>query len=463
MNDNRDIGTDSTFFHGSVPPFFTMLIFGIALLLITPPFQAPDEPAHFYRSWQIGCFKRLIIEPDQDAGTYMFEDLHTLKLLGTDDFPFHSERKVSATYFKSLFDFRFQSEKEEWILFSNTATNHWYLYIPQVTGVIFSRMLDTPPIYSLYFGRILNLLTWSFCVMASIRLFPPLKWLFLSLALMPMTLFQASSLSADALVFGTAFCFIAVVMRMITREGSITWIETTAIMVIGSLFMIGKQGYFPLAGLVLLIPRRRFKTRLHQTRFMLVCLLLFSAVVVLRIHMISGIQDHHPKVVPDDQLANILSDPVGYIWILINSLNHKLTFYLISFVGFFGWLDTPLPDSVVFFYLIFILVICNTTVKIKPALTFGQKLVMTGITIGNVLILMTLMYLYWTPVGDRIIEGVQGRYLIPIAPITGLLFSNRSVRNITRNRFFAPVFYLVIWGMLSYSVLVIVARYYIGV
>src|SRR4028119_531544 len=29
------------------------LLFGLAFAVVTPPFQAPDEPAHFYRSYAI--------------------------------------------------------------------------------------------------------------------------------------------------------------------------------------------------------------------------------------------------------------------------------------------------------------------------------------------------------------------------------------------------------------------------
>ena len=238
-----------------------MMMFGIAMAVVTPPFQTPDEPAHFYRSWQIGCFEPLVIQPNRDAGANLFKELHALKLLGTADIPFHYDRKVSADYYRTLFRFRLETGQKKFFLFSNTAINHWYLYLPQAAAVITIRWIDAPPIFSLYFGRMLNLLSWSLCMLAAIRLYPPAKWLFLCIALMPMSLAQASSLSADALVNGTAFCFVALTLRNCNIDSSVGWKESCGLIALGSLFLIGKQGYFPILAMSFSRPRTNGSAR----------------------------------------------------------------------------------------------------------------------------------------------------------------------------------------------------------
>lgn len=458
MNNHRDSKAVSGF-RSLIPPIGTMLLFGIAMILITPPFQAPDEPAHFYRAWQSGCFESRVVHPNKDAGADLFKDLHALKLLGTADFPFHPEHKVKADYYRSLFRFRLSSEEKQFFLFSNTAINHGYLYIPQAAGVILVRLLNAPPIVSLYLGRFLNLSAWCLCILVIIRLFPPGKWLFVSIALMPMSLFQASTLSADTLFNGTAFCFIALVLRNCNRNDPMKWKEICSLIALSALMLIGKQGYFPVLAMMLLIPRKRFGSSDRMIKFLAVWLAVIIVVLLVRFHQLSGIQDNHPGVVPPDQLAAILSHPMSYIIILLRSVYHHRIFFLVSFVGNFGWLDTPLPLALVTLYLLFIPSIALTTLKtVRPDLR--QKSLLVVILLANGVLLMTLMYLYWTPVGAPIIQGVQGRYLIPLAPLAALLFANRSIGDLTRNRWFAPVFYGVTWTMLSVSLFRLANRYW---
>ena len=87
-------------------------------------------------------------------------------------------------------------------------------------------------------------------------------------------------------------------------------------------------------------------------------------------------------------------------------------------------------------------------------------MVLAGICLSNFILLMTLMYMYWTPVDNPIISGIQGRYLIPLAPLAALLFRNRTIGDMTRCRWFAPGFYFIIWGMLSYSLVRLLDRYW---
>jgi len=46
-------------------------IFGVAILILTPPFQVPDEPQHFFRAFQLseGRFRDLVVlAPDEKDG-----------------------------------------------------------------------------------------------------------------------------------------------------------------------------------------------------------------------------------------------------------------------------------------------------------------------------------------------------------------------------------------------------------
>jgi hypothetical protein len=50
-----------------------------------------------------------------------------------------------------------------------------------------------------------------------------------------------------------------------------------------------------------------------------------------------------------------------------------------------------------------------------------------GIFILVVVLLETAIYILWTPVGFPNVEGVQGRYFIPLAPLFFLVFVNNRL------------------------------------
>ena len=46
--------------------------------------------------------------------------------------------------------------------------------------------------------------------------------------------------------------------------------------------------------------------------------------------------------------------------------------------------------------------------------------------VGFLLTIMT-MFVAWTPFGNRVVEGVQGRYFLPFLPLVLLLFRGKGI------------------------------------
>jgi hypothetical protein len=59
------------------------------------------------------------------------------------------------------------------------------------------------------------------------------------------------------------------------------------------------------------------------------------------------------------------------------------------------------------------------------ALAAWQRRLAVAIT-GAVLLLLSLsQYVTWTPLGAGFVDGLQGRYFLPVAPVAAILFYNR--------------------------------------
>jgi uncharacterized membrane protein len=83
------------------------------------------------------------------------------------------------------------------------------------------------------------------------------------------------------------------------------------------------------------------------------------------------------------------------------------------------------------------------------------------IVTATVLAISLTMYAVWTPVGANAVEGIQGRYFHPIAPLA--LFVVTSSRLARRGKIttWFPVLFIVFNAIgLAITSFVIVARYY---
>jgi uncharacterized membrane protein len=82
----------------------------------------------------------------------------------------------------------------------------------------------------------------------------------------------------------------------------------------------------------------------------------------------------------------------------------------------------------------------------------------------GVILISTSQYLSWTPLKAGTIEGLQGRYFIPISPLFVLLFYPGSIlQNKVLSRYGFPV-KIVFYGSISVSlfctIAVLIKRYY---
>ncbi|MCE7699828.1 MAG: hypothetical protein K8E24_013765, partial [Methanobacterium paludis] len=66
----------------------------------------------------------------------------------------------------------------------------------------------------------------------------------------------------------------------------------------------------------------------------------------------------------------------------------------------------------------------------------------------------------WTPIGQSMVGGVQGRYFVPIAPLIFLLFYNKKIDyNVKKGlNVFIIIFILII---LSFTLFKIITKFYI--
>jgi uncharacterized membrane protein len=391
-------------------------IIGLAMLVITPPFQVPDEDAHFFRAYQAATFDLGLEHRNGCVGAELPRALLDTKQL-FEGVILDASRKVDA----SMYTRALSVTGRDPVFCSPILPYPPVPYVAQAVGLILGNSLDAPPIVSFYFARILNLALFLFLATWAIRWMPVMRWGLALLVLMPMTMYQAGSLSADAFTIGISFLMIAFILRSAAGDEPLSAAEIAFLFAGAALLALAKQGYSPLVLLAFMIPSDRFGTR---TRKAWILSGLFMATVAIGIGCTIAIHDYSigpPGSDSAGQLRFILTHPLAYIATLFRSCFRASHFG--SFIGWFGWLEIRLPLWIIIPY--GLLLIAVSFVEHRASrFSRAQRFLTGAIFAFLVAIVFTVQYLQWTAVGKMSIDGVQGRYFIPFAPLLLLLFSN---------------------------------------
>jgi uncharacterized membrane protein len=250
-------------------------IFGLILLIITPPFMVPDEAAHFYRSYQVAEFNVFRFNNDVPSALVDFA-------AKCDRMRFSTHEKTTKTEILSMADIKLSAHNKIPV----ETPEYTVTYLPQALGIFIGKLLHLNPLWLLYLGRFFNLMVSVLFVFLAIRSTPVLKWLFFLLGIMPMTLYQFSSLSYDALTISLSFLLIsAILSQAFSNEDRIGTKQLLVLFLLTGLLAAAKPPYFIIAGAFLVIPVRKLGSR---RRYALTFIALISTALVLSQVSVSG-------------------------------------------------------------------------------------------------------------------------------------------------------------------------------
>ena len=443
--------------------------FGLLFVFLTPPFQVPDEPNHFYRAFQISEGQFTSVKQEGDIGgrvpTSLVQAVRTYVPL----IFVPGERMLLEDLLNSWRQ-PLKPDERQFASFPNTAHYSPVPYLPQALGIRIGKTFNLPPVALLCLGRIFNLACWSFLVFVAIRLTPVYPWLLALLALMPMSLFEAASMSADAVTNGLAFLTIAGFYRCaFDRTQGVGKKELLTLTAVTVLLSFSKTAYFPALGLFLLIPMVKLGS--CKRYFAAFALLVGANILALaawsyfgdvaaNLHLLETRLSPFPDTDHLRQLRFILADLPRYAEILGRTAINQFTGLSWQFVGILGWLDTPMPWIFVQggFGLLFFCGIFENRKDVD--IRNYNKGILCLYAIGTGVLMATMLYMTWTPVGAAEIRGLQGRYFIPVAPAFFALFYNRSLSLGNRKKYLPPLITAGILVLLLGAAGTLTRRYY---
>lgn len=407
-------------------------LFGVLYIFITPPFQAPDEFFHFYRTYQLSEGQVLATKEGNQVGGLLPRSLQTVSLpfMGL---PHQPENRLSLTQLGDTLKLPLGDTGDR--IFMHLSTMALYSpipYIPSTVGVGLGKLVGLSPLALTYVGRLFNLAAWIALGYAALRITPIFRWVMLLLLLTPMSLFLAASLSADAITNGLAFVLMALVLRTAFGESETLSVrDVGAIALTTTLLALSKQAYVPLAFLWLLIPISKAKNPQRYWLWFGLVLLVSVGASLLWAGWIKPLyvplNPFHPpeSQSPDGQLAYVLAHPIAFFKVVKKTVDLLGDTWLHQFIGHLGWVDVPLPIPFVASYFGVLIGAALGDGDRKIQIHLWKKIGLGTLFVLNGLLLCLSIYLVWAPVGGTVIEGIQGRYFIPLSPALFLLFYNR--------------------------------------
>lgn len=390
-----------------------LLVLGSVACLFVPLSAGYDEETHLIRVWQMSDFSFL---PNQADAKIPFPAIYW-ELSYRRQLLVHVAEPDFWAKYGGL-----QIDAHDYI-YAGVETRSVYsppLLLPQALVMrFFGRSLHLPALFVFYACRFAGLLSYLILAWLAVRLIPVHKWLIAVLAVSPMALFQASTISADSISNGITLLFIGGTLAVAARE-ELGWKEWGALAVLFFILFFGKVNIVPLALLpFFLISPSRFKIK-HGYLTLAAVAIFMLFVEVGGWNFIAYSRYTAALTVdgadPVGQIRFILTNPLSYSKIVVlNAVEHGAD-YLRAWIAIYGFDYWPVPQITYFLYVVGLLA---ALVAGSSQTGFGKR---ARISLASVFVLtylatVTSLYISYTAVGSVDIQGIQGRYFIPVMPL----------------------------------------------
>jgi uncharacterized membrane protein len=398
------------------------LPFGAAILVVTPPFESPDEEAHLRRAFELSEGRVIAVKQGEFTGDYLPRSLQALfesfkKLRG------HHEQRTSAREILATAAIHVELEDRAFVPFANTAIHSPLPYLPQTLAVFLARLLSPSVLVYLYAGRLFNFLAATAVMFLAIRRTPVAGWGFAALALTPMTQALAASLSPDALTNSLSFLLIAQILACaLAPEQPVSGRSLALIALGGAAVGLAKQAYFLLPVLYLVIPVSKMGGwRRYVTGFAIVLGATFAALGswAFVVRAIYSPADLSFGMNPQKQIELMRSDPVEFLRVIARTGIYTRE-YAQEYIGWLGLIDLRLPVPLYIAEIALLTAVFLATYDPAAPVTTRQALIAAGVAGLVTLTLMVIIHITWDEVGSQSIY-LRGRYFIPVGPLVGIV------------------------------------------
>ncbi|WP_409201047.1 DUF2142 domain-containing protein [Methanobrevibacter sp. DSM 116169] len=400
--------------------FVIIILFGLFLVFLSPTLGGHDELEHFARAELTSTG---VIFPEYIDGEGYSISNYISNFYGDDAKTF-----ANTNHYNEKIDY------SKGMMSSVFSQNPFYGYIVQAIGILIAKLFDLGIIWTVWLGRLANLIFYGVIVSLAIKKAPIYKVPLLVLSCMPICIFQAASISIDAFIYAFGILAIGYFIYMYKSKEKVKRKDLLIFFISCLLIGIIKIPFILLVFLILLIPKSKFNSinDYNLSRIGIIIAILITIMYTLIFSM--GQLDKSSRAIyyiennvsASGQVKFMLNNPLEGIVPFLQIANSIPDLFIsLNLLHFF-----QIPNVQIFNLLFFTyFVIFSIFYPNKLNLSNKKRIIPLGIFILVYFGTMFIQYLTWTPVGHPQILGVSARYFIPIIPLLPMILNINKIEN----------------------------------
>jgi uncharacterized membrane protein len=400
-----------------------------AYALLTPPFQSFDENQHLDRAWQISSLQFTGERRGAQSGGELPPGLREATVREIGSVVPLAEPKIIRRPISEIFARNTpigSDQKPIYYDFFGSVVYSPVGYLPQIFAVQIGKSANLSVEWTLRLGRLLNLVLCIGLVVWALKLVPFGRWLMLIIALSPPMAAGAAAFGQDALVNGGGFLLTAGGLR-IAAEKRWTGSRAAVVGLAGVAVSVAKFAYLPLVAVAALPLPRGIPVR----RWLLPPLLIGSAAAVLIYAWMSlnahAVVDPFLPGMPSfaEQVSWAMSRPIDFALLI----GRTWLFWLPSaWARLYTFGDATVPGVRIAAIpgIAALLAMMAYGDRDANALTRTRRIWLLIIFAAVALLITIAMFMTLAARGAVTIDGIQGRYFIPVFPLGSIALMRRG-------------------------------------
>lgn len=395
--------------------FFLMSVIplSVAYLILMPSLGIPDAGAHFSAAYRLS---NILLNSEPWVGR--IDDINYIQSIARKNPDMRDILLIKS----NIHLWAQNTELIEWPYIEQRMEYYSiFSYLPQVLGLCLGRLLGLGSVLTIYLGRLCMLLTYIFSCYNAIKKTPVGKFIFATMPLLPMSLMMSSAISYDSLVLISTLNFLACSLKLCHEPNS----KSALIECMVWAFIVGSVkggGYLILLPIVFIFF---YQDREHAwinagsvVGSGIISVLLFDVILPAGTRLFQFGGENADKL----YASYVLEKPLKYLEMMFETYVVQADSILINMGGtHLARLENTIPASVIVGLM---LVIGIFSIYEKDSVQLNNRDKYTFIFIIFLEFILTpAMLLSWTNKGSNIIEGLQGRYYLPVLPLMMLVIT----------------------------------------
>lgn len=402
----------------TIEKFFLLSVIPLSItyFVLMLPWSAPDTEAHFLATYRLS---NILLGNNPWDGRISDIQFHRNMWSVNPDM-----KGIAAIVFNA----KLQIEDANLMPWPNPPKRMEYYslvcYLPQVLGLCLGRILGLSSVWTIYLARLFMLIVYVLACYNAIKKAPIGKSIFALIPLLPMALMMSSAISYDPLVLITTLNFFACILKMYKEPKS-------KIALLESMFWTFLIGAIKGGGYLIFLPTVFILLSGSIKKMLRIGLVIGSgifSVLLFDIILPSGLELYQfgEEASGNLSVSYAFANPLQYVDMCIGTYLKYMDNLIINMGGTkLAWLEDTIP-AVIIVGLMLMIGVFSIFEKDQIEFRYRDKVVFLFVIVLEFFI-TPVMLLSWTPIGNTVIEGVQGRYYLPVLPLIIMMLTKFSL------------------------------------